>query len=969
LANCKLYLPIFCILLTGLFKAQDKSFTYQHYGPEEGLNNTNVWAIKQSANGLMYFATANGIYSYDGYNFIKINVANLKTNYLRNIVKQDGKLLVSNDEGVYELDTKNNTSKKLGELNFGKHAPDEVIINGDYAYNLSGQVSISVMNIKNKTVYEDEIRKKDESVLAFCIFKSKDNKVFVGRSDGLYLFEGAKQVKIKLLKNIPVYSITENNKGCLVLGSDNKIVELDKNYRPDKEHFPKFKPVKTLLFSQENQIRKLTIDRYGRFWFTIYPDNTLYLYENNRLYDVFEILNISTSLINSVSIDDNQNIWVSTFNDGVYFIQNPFLNNFFFSMRGKDLTVNAVALKDDYVLTATSNGLYGFNYKTYELKTLSNPDEVFGEPIYNLTNEGNNYYYSFRPTFNSGSKSIISGQNTLRFIPFDSKYIYLLNNKEALTADKGTIYKINVSTNRMIDTILSFPDYRIKVSSMLVKDDLLFVGTSNGLTIADLKNRTHKAVNDSVFNFPVNHISLINNKVYIAHEGGFSIYEDKKLVNALGEIKLSAVKKIKTFDNHIWIATLNGLYMCNMNLEPITKYSKSSGLLSNTINDIVFGNNTACIATDRGISIANTKELLSNRMKPEKVQIVSIETDAKVRFDSLSLLRLSASENNLTVKFLSPIFNKPNKQYFRWKMDKGDWKDFTEFELHLGSIDGGKHSIQIITSIDKINWSEPVYVDIEKEVAFAETAWLYITIVIAALFLIIAVSYIWIKQVQKKAKKRIQDEQQINLLKHQAMNSLLSPHFIFNSLTSIQNYINTNDSLRASEYLAKFSRLIRMIIEKAAQSQITLRDEVVRLNYYLDLEKERFKNKFDFKIEVDSAINVDEISIPNMIIQPHAENSIIHGILPKHEHGTLKISFKKNQKNELVITIEDDGIGLIKAKEHAKSSHKSLGTSTISNILELNSKLYNKKQSVKMEDKSALNPKLNGTIITITLEL
>lgn len=505
---------------------------------------------------------------------------------------------------------------------------------------------------------------------------------------------------------------------------------------------------------------------------------------------------------------------------------------------------------------------------------------------------------------------------------------------------------------------------------MLIKDQKLFIGNSNGLDIVDLNSKNNIKVEDSVFKFPVNHISLINNKIYIAHEGGFSVYEDKKLVTELpGSIKLSAVKKIKTYDNHIWLATLNGLFMCDMDLNPITKYSKSCGLLSNTINDVVFNGQTACIATDRGISIANTKELIENRFKPDGVKITLYQIDGEEIPYTPGLLKLKASQNNLTIKFSSPIFNKPNKQYFKYKKDKGIFTPFTDFELLLASVESGKHSIQIITSVDNINWSAPVIVDIEKEESFKETAWLYILVTIAALFLIIVISYFWVKNVKKKAKKRIEDEQQINLLKHQAMNSLLSPHFIFNSLTSIQNYINTNNSLMASEYLAKFSRLIRMIIEKAAQRQITLRDEIVRLNYYLDLEKERFKNKFDFKIEVDDTLNIDEISIPNMIIQPHAENSIIHGILPKHEHGTLTISFKKSKKNELLIIIEDDGIGLIKAKDHAKSSHKSLGTSTISNILELNSKMYNKKQDVKMEDKSVLNPKQNGTIITITLEL
>lgn len=971
MAKLKSYLPYLFILLSCAFNAQDKSFTYQHYGPEEGLNNTNVWAIKQGADGLMYFATQNGVYTYDGYNFIKLQIRNLKSNYIRNIGFDNKRLLISNEDDVLEFDRLSGNAKKIDDLKFDKPA-DEIIVNGDYVYNLSNQISLSCINVKTKTLYEDELRKKDLLNRAYCIFKSKNGKVYTGRQDGLYVFEGEKQIKIKSLKNNVVYSVAEDPQGNIVVGSDNKISVLNKDYTIIKEHFPKFKAAKTFLVFGEKNINKLTIDKYNRYWFTTHPDNNLYLFENNVLYDVFEALNISTTLINGISKDKDENIWVSTFNDGVYFVQNPFLNNFSFKLNEKNLIINEVNLNGDYIITATGNGLYGFNYKTYSSQTLSLPDEVFGEAIYNITSSQNNYYYS-KTTGMSTEGSLVSGKNILRFLPITSKYIHLLNSKEALIAESGTIYKINIASDKILDTVVSYPDYRIKITSMLIKDNQLFIGNSNGLTIADLSSRKNQSLNDTAFNFPVNHLSLINNKIYIAHEGGFSIYEDRKLITELrtnaGSIKLSAVKKIKAYDKHIWLATLNGLFMCDMDLNPITKFSKSCGLLSNTINDIVFNENTACIATDRGISVADTKELIENRFKPDGVRITSYQIDETDVPYTPGLLKLKANQNSLTIKFSSPIFNKPNRQYFKYKKDKDPFIAFTDFELHLASVESGKHSIQIITSVDNINWSAPVIVDIEKEESFKETAWLYVILSIAALFLIIVVSYLWVKSVKKKAKKRIEDEQQINLLKHQAMNSLLSPHFIFNSLTSIQNYINTNDSLKASEYLAKFSRLIRMIIEKAAQSRISLRDEVARLNYYLDLEKERFKNKFDFKIEVDPSVNVDEISIPNMIIQPHAENSIIHGILPKHQHGTLTIHFRKNKKNELVITIEDDGIGLIKAKEHAKSSHKSLGTSTIANILELNSKLYNKKQSVKMEDKSTLNPNHHGTIITITLEL
>jgi LytS/YehU family sensor histidine kinase len=324
------------------------------------------------------------------------------------------------------------------------------------------------------------------------------------------------------------------------------------------------------------------------------------------------------------------------------------------------------------------------------------------------------------------------------------------------------------------------------------------------------------------------------------------------------------------------------------------------------------------------------------------------------------------------ISFSSPLYVKPNKQYYRYRYnsnkDKG-WFDLENRQIHLTSIDGGTHQLEIIYSYDGFNWSDPIYITIKKEIPFKQTIWFTLSIIFGALLFIIIVAVIVVKRVRTKATRRVQEDRQVNLLKHQAMNSLMSPHFIFNSLTSIQNYINLNDSLKASEYLAKFSRLIRMIIEKASQSEIALHEELIRLNYYLDLEKERFKGKFDFHLDVAQDINTLDIKIPNMIIQPYAENSIIHGILPKHEHGNLYIRFKKQNEQTLLIIIEDDGIGFNKAKENAKAGHKSLGTKTIENILELNTKLTGKNQKVVIIDKSELSPAEQGTRITISLQI
>lgn len=949
--------------------AQNKSFTFQHYGPEDGLSSSNVQAIRQHSSSLMYMATQNGVYTFDGYNFLKLKTGNLRSNFIRNInFDGDALMIVNREEGVYRYDPATKAVSEDKNLKF--KTVDELVIAGDYAYSLTDQISVSVRNVKTSSLSGDKIREKDPDNQAFCIFKTKSGEVLVGRKNGLYRYNNGEPEKIAGLKNISVYAITENKEGKLVLGSDNKIIILN-DLKIEKELSPKFKTTsRTFLFTGEQKINKLLVDRYNRYWFTSYPETNLYVYENNAVSDVFELLDVAPTLISCLYKDKNENIWVGTYSDGVYFIQNPFFTNTSFAFNQGNLTVNEIAIKDDIIFAATNNGLYSYNTESFASKVVSKADAFFPEQIYNIVSgSGNSFYYSKAVEFNGTNPISFSDNNqNFRLTPIISKYVYPLNEKEAIIADRlGYVLKINLATRKVLDTLISYPDYRIRINSILVKGDELFVGTSNGLTVYSLSNRSSKTIDDPAFNYAINHITIVNNKVYLAHEGGFTVYDDKKLVSQIGDIHLTAVKKIKFFRDYIWLATLDGLYLCDIMHNPKMVFNKSNGLLSNSVNDISFYKDLVCIATNKGISVSDFGTITKNHLLPEPVKVTHVERDDHTDYGSTQSIRLKADQSSFKVHFLSPLFNKPNKQNFRYKLDNDKWTYFTSNEVS-SAVAGGKHSLQISSSFDNINWSEPVVIAVEKEITFAETPWFYISTSAAILVLIIIISYIWIKQVKKKALRRVQEEQQINLLKHQAMNALLSPHFIFNSLTSIQNYINTNNSLMASEYLAKFSRLIRMIIEKAAQGQITLRDEITRLNYYLELEKERFKKKFDFVIEVADDLDITNITIPNMIIQPHAENSIIHGILPKNEHGTLRISFSK-KGGDLLIRIEDDGIGLLKAKEHAKSNHKSLGTSTISNILELNSKLYNKKQSVKMEDKSQLDPPSNGTLITITLEL
>lgn len=963
------------ILCINLIHAQNRSFSFQHYGPEDGLSNANVFSIKQAKNHIIYLATENGVYDFDGYKFDKLKPTTpLKSNYIRNIGfnANSNLIIINRREGIYEYTKKNNSVSLINNLKF-TNSVDELIIDTNFAYSLNEQISTSAINLKTGEFITDQIKTTDNSNQAFTIYKTKQNKVLVGRTTGLYIYINGKQQKIDLIKNTPIYSITEDINGLLYLGTDNAIICL-KNDKIIKTIAVKTQKAKS-FFSGNNiaRVSKLIVDKYERIWFTNNPDDNLYVIENNFTFDAFDLLGIDKVLINCIYKDSDDHIWIGTFNDGVYFIQNPPIQNISFTSGRKILPVNSAAFIENSVAVGTNNGLFIFDKTNYNTQTVIAPDELFNETVYGIYPLNKNVMYAKTNSIANVNRNFLVSYSFYNFTPIASRlFKYCKNKSEAYMADgTGTLYKIkNYASAKfnIIDTLISFPDYRTRINSIYELNTNVFVGTSDGLSIYSYDTKHYKNYNNQLFSFGINHIEHYNNKTYLAHENGITIFEDSTLIQQIGDQQLTAVKKIKFYQNKIWIATLDGLFICDAKFNPIVIYNKSNGLLSNTINDIVFKDNNCCICSDKGITLCTIDDLIKQVRVANKLFITSIDADGSLLELDNTILQLNSNQSDVMISFSSPLYVKPNKQYYRYKYNKG-WFNLENRQIHLTSIDGGSHQLDIICSYDGINWSDPITITIKKDIPFKQTVWFSISIIFGSLLIILILVFIWVKQVRNKATRRVQEDRQVNLLKHQAMNSLMSPHFIFNSLTSIQNYINLNDSLKASEYLAKFSRLIRMIIEKAAQSEISLHEELTRLNYYLDLEKERFKGKFDFIIHVDSNINTFEIMIPNMIIQPYAENSIIHGILPKHEHGTLTINFEKQNENTLLIIIEDDGIGFNKAKENLKNGHKSLGTKTIENILELNTKLTGKQQKVEINDKSDLDNSKHGTIITISLQV
>jgi LytS/YehU family sensor histidine kinase len=222
------------------------------------------------------------------------------------------------------------------------------------------------------------------------------------------------------------------------------------------------------------------------------------------------------------------------------------------------------------------------------------------------------------------------------------------------------------------------------------------------------------------------------------------------------------------------------------------------------------------------------------------------------------------------------------------------------------------------------------------------------------------------------SRRRISEmNHKISELTQANLRQQMNPHFIFNTLNSIQYYMYQHDKLATNTYLTKFSSLMRKVLENSSHTSVPLRDEIDALTLYLDLERLRFNEKFSYEINVDEEIDPLLFKVPTMLIQPYVENSISHGLMPREEKGIVKIDLKQ-ENDHIVCTIEDNGIGRDAAHERKKkkdNNHNSLGTRIASSRLELVNSLYGTSLHTVYTDLKNSRGEAEGTRVEIHIPI
>jgi uncharacterized membrane-anchored protein YhcB (DUF1043 family) len=269
-------------------------------------------------------------------------------------------------------------------------------------------------------------------------------------------------------------------------------------------------------------------------------------------------------------------------------------------------------------------------------------------------------------------------------------------------------------------------------------------------------------------------------------------------------------------------------------------------------------------------------------------------------------------------------------------------------------------------------WSmEPLTFLFSVDYPFWQHWWFALLILSFIGLVIFSIFRIRLNQVKKEQEKESKTQIEIAKNELKALRAQMNPHFLFNSLNSIQHYIINNKGEEAVFYLNRFAKLMRMILNNSEKSSITLNEEIEALKIYIDLERMRFSNLFNYEIIIDQNLDSDYEQIPAMLLQPYVENAILHGLTPKDSSGFLKITFFIKD-NFIHVYIEDNGIGRKKAQElknQSRKNHASMGMKITTDRLRLLSDVQQASYSVNFTDLYDAKQNPIGTRVEISWPL
>jgi sensor histidine kinase YesM len=928
----------------------------KHFTTSSGLPTNTIYQIIQDSRKMIWFTSDAGVIRYDGNEFRSFRKKDgLSSNDVVRIREdQMGRIWIFNYNSAvdYIYNDKVYNSREKGFLNELKGKGFILDFFTDkhgtiHFYNFDGDVfSLDTLN-----------RVSQDFLLKNLILTGKGGvKVKIEQMRISYLSKNNQEEWI-ILSNAGIFKQNISNR--MVTAIDTSIhcraaypygdsIIYIKTYTEGLKRLVDGLRKENIKFTGDpNKIKTVIQDSDGFIWIADYDEGVFCIKDGQIIkhFDFREALGLLQ--------DHEKNIWISTETDGIYMINHDLLEQTHFDrsyFNNLGLNNLAYSLQSGLWCTTSKSAYMLRKDKFYRLPVSSDIQPLnmiffFNDETLLLGSIGQ-LFYTYRGLFPDQVSSSIKPQEKV-FHDYSLKNILKDNIGELVVMFDQKNILITKQLNPCFDPLYN------KVSERVMN---AYFNLSNNLVINSRKNYLFK--NKKLEDYP--ELARFNGKIISDH---MVIAGKAELFNIDGDsvflllnhrfFNLSSafdtpienqIRKIIYDDTTLYLSTLNDIYVCHSPMKAITGGTLHLEPLSinfNNINDILLHDDTLFIASDDGLTIISEASISGRLATPPIPYLQSITVNDNLYSLSDQEIVLTG-KNKIYLSFGCISYSSKSIIYsYMLEGSESTWTVGTGSGINIvyQGLPRGSYILKLRVRKSNSEWSKPLEIAVTIKPTLTEypAFWVMIFIVVSVcVFLLI----LWRKS---QNMRKTENAHKLIIMEQKALQAMMNPHFIFNSLSSVQNYLLKNKVSEAMEFLAQFSSLIRQTLNSTNLPLINLSEEVERLKSYLNLEQKRLIEKFVYTINIDKVLLEDEVIIPGMLIQPLVENAIWHGIAKIEEKGEISIIIRVLESKAIKIIVEDNGPGIEQKMQNADqtSTGNHIGVKVIRRRLYLLEGKYN----------------------------
>ncbi len=961
-----------------------QEYSYVNYTTKEGLAGSTVYDAVQDKDGFMWFATENGLTRFDGRTFRNYTVADgLPDNEILKLFidsKNRVWIMPFKNEICYYFKGKIYTKKNDFQLKSASlpNMAHQMLENsfGDLIVHSSHGSHFTIFLNSGGVISSDTLLdSKNIHGIIPGIDKYGRFRLLVqnyGRSrvdEGSHIFYWPLERKSEVI-TLPDTTLTILSYICTNSGEDFFYVSMPVyQKRLSQAYLKSFYDKKLFVKLPENTI---SVNHLGKDLFSFNSSNGCFIYnhQNNTKSSVL----FPGKQINKTFIDSEGNYWFCSRGDGVLMIP-----AFEYKVQTKKTkaSITGFVLNDSKVYIGTSGGVCFVK----DFSDLKNGFETFktkGSYFYDLKRKkliSDGRIEHLTKVLITNESGVFVGYSQKRFFLECPKSITYLPSGLLVSSCFGSyIYNLSIG---VIDTI-----WNNRSTCSLEKDSGYYIGTLDGLYFVS-RNRI---ITELGKQFPVLQSRIVNLTVskddilWVTTKGrGVCGYKNGKIIyefnesNGLSNNDCSCIYADSN-SNTLWVGTARGLnhIVYGQGRYSIMKYSSSDGLISDNITAVISAGNKVFVGTPGGICFFEPEKI--RQLSSCNLVVTGVYVNENYYAYDTSDFRLAHENNNIRFEYCGISLKSGGEMIYEYKVEglHNVWRKTNNNSLSFTTLPSGRYTLQL-RAINKYG-----VVSKTKEITFEinqliwEKLWFRLVAVLMFGGLIWMIWHYRIKSIREKNEEKTRISNRIAELEQTALRAQMNPHFIFNCLNSIQQYVAERDIKGANRFITDFSKVIRMTLDMSSKSQVSLREELEYLSAYLEVEKARMEERFGFSIGVAEDVNADDIYLPPLLLQPYAENSIRHGIKYLTEKGFISVFIKKAKEDAILIVIEDNGIGRKNAEQFRSRYHveyQSKGMVITSDRIELNNQIRNQQIRVDIEDLSDNKGSATGTRVNIYLTL